>query len=51
MKGRKTAEGLTYPIRCRGCGLLYEKGAKPQKGQDDSLFMCDACHAEEGERK
>lgn len=42
-KGKTTATGVDYPIRCRSCALYYDKGSKPQKGQDDSLFMCDAC--------
>lgn len=42
-KGKTTAAGVEYPIRCRSCSLYYEKGSKPQKGQDDSLFLCDAC--------
>jgi predicted SprT family Zn-dependent metalloprotease len=41
--GRKTADAVENPIRCTNCGLFYEKGAKPQKGQNDSFYVCDNC--------
>jgi hypothetical protein len=50
MKMRKTDAGLEHPIRCRGCSRYTEKGAKPQKGQEDSLFLCDECQGAENER-
>jgi hypothetical protein len=33
-------------LKCKKCTKLYDKGAPPQPGQDDSQYVCESCNTE-----